>query len=121
MFELHQKSTDGPLTVVSTPYGDDVIVVSLVGELDRATVASAARAIEIGLQTLGRLVVVDLQELEFMDSSGVALLVELNASKRSDGRLRVVPSSALGVSRILAVTGVGEMLKFVSERPTPVA
>jgi len=115
MFELHQKVHDGPLSVRSTPYGDGVVVVSLIGELDRSNVASAATVIETVLQKPVELVVVDLQELDFLDSSGVALLADLNEQKRSHGRLRIVPSKSLGVTRILAATGMDAMLKMVQD------
>jgi anti-sigma B factor antagonist len=115
VFDLHQKVIDGPLTVCSTPYGDGVIVVSLIGELDNANVATAARAIDDALNTDDLIVVIDLQELEFLDSSGIALLSDLHAEKRDNGRIRVVPSRSLGVTRILAATGLDGMLKIVQD------
>jgi anti-sigma B factor antagonist len=115
MFDLHQKVIDGPLTVCSTPYGDGVIVVSLIGELDNANVATAAMTINDALDTDDLIVVIDLQELEFLDSSGIALLSDLHAEKRDNGRIRVVPSQSLGVTRILAATGLDGMLKIVQD------
>ena len=115
MFELHPKTVDGPLSVVSTPYGNEVIVVALAGELDRANVLSAAKAIDSALSADGKIVVVDLQELEFLDSSGVAMLAELTEPERSNGRLRIVPSRSLGVARILAATGMNVRLKMVQD------
>jgi anti-anti-sigma factor len=106
MSEQNQKSRSGPLAVTTAAYGDGIVVISLAGELDRATVSHAEAAIERGLRVGGTLVV-DLEELEFMDSSGVALLARLS---NGDGRLRVISSRSLGVTRILAVTGLDELL-----------
>jgi anti-sigma B factor antagonist len=115
MFELHQKVLDGPLTVRSTPYGDGVVIVSLVGELDGSTVASAATVIEAALDRPEMLVVLDLEDLDFLDSAGVALLLDLNEEKWSRGRTRVVPSRSLAVTRILAATGLDGLLKIVQD------
>jgi anti-sigma B factor antagonist len=112
MFENHRNVVDGPLAVRSFPEGEEVFVV-LIGELDRSNVNSAATVIEEVLAVGATPVVVDLQELEFLDSSGVALLAELDRAKSSRGRLRVVPSRSLGVSRILASTGLDGMLTMV--------
>jgi anti-anti-sigma factor len=115
VFDLHQKVTGGPLTVRSTPYGDWVIVVSLIGELDNSNVACAARAVNHALASEDMIVVIDLQELEFLDSSGIALLSNLHTEKRANSRIRVVPSCSLGVTRILAATGLDGMLKIVQD------
>jgi anti-anti-sigma factor len=112
VFELHQKVYDGPLAVSSTPYGEGVVVVSLGGELDRSNVATAASVIEAVFEKADLLVVIDLQELDFLDSSGVALLADLNG-QRGSGHLRIVPSKSLGVARILAATGMDTMLRMV--------
>ena len=115
MFELHQKVIDGPLAVRSTPYGDWSIVVSLAGELDGSTVATAARAIKSALSADELIVVIDLQELEFLDSSGVALLCGLYEEMSDSARIRVVPSRSLGVTQILTATGLDTMLKVVRD------
>jgi stage II sporulation protein AA (anti-sigma F factor antagonist) len=115
MFELHQKVLDGPLTVRSTPYGDGVVIVSLDGELDGSTVASAATVIEAALHRPEMLVVLDLEGLHFLDSAGVALLLNLNEEKWSQGRIRVVPSRSPGVTRILAATGLDALLTIVQD------
>lgn len=60
-------------------------------------------------------VVVDLQELDFMDSSGIALMVHLSEHPEAS-RLRVLPSKSEGVTRIASITGVDSMLTH--ENPT---
>jgi anti-sigma B factor antagonist len=108
---------DGPLSVAWNRYGNDVIAVSLAGELDRSNVASAHKVLaEVTDEGTGELLVVDLSGLEFIDSSGIALLVSLAELDRD--ALRVVPSPALAVSRVLRLTGVDSMLTMARERPT---
>jgi anti-anti-sigma factor len=108
VFENHRSIVDGPLAVRSFPEGEGTVVV-LIGELDRSNVASAELIIDDVLGG-GAPVVVDLQELEFLDSSGIALLTRLNQAPGDRGRVRIVPSRSLGVTRIMAATGLDAML-----------
>jgi anti-sigma B factor antagonist len=113
MFENYRAVIDGPLSIRTFPDGDEIVVV-LVGELDRSNVSSAASVIDGVVPRGDGPLVIDLQELEFLDSSGVALLSRLHGAKRSRDRMRVVPSRSLGVSRILARTGLDTMLTVTS-------
>lgn len=109
MFEKHRHVVDGSLAIRSFPQDGETVVV-LTGELDRSNVLSAAEVIEALLGSSEEPVVIDLQELDFLDSSGVALLARLNGEERNRDRLRVVPSRSPGVSRILACTGLDAKL-----------
>ena len=79
------------------------IDLSVVGELDsemRRAEATDAERIEL-----------DLDRLEFLDASGVRLLLRLYQRSRGDSqRLRIRPASSPQVRRVLEVTGVGELL-----------
>ena len=56
-------------------------------------------------------IVLDLGELEFMDASGVRLLLQLSARSESNGnRLRIIGSRAPQVRRVLELTGAGDAL-----------
>jgi anti-anti-sigma factor len=111
-----QKIVDGPLTVSSTQYGADVIVVSLAGELDLANVSTAEKLLSAAVLAHPDLVVIDLSELEFLDSSAIALLVSLSEIPGSDTSLRIVPSPSLAVTRMLDATEIGSMIKIASDR-----
>jgi len=87
------------------------VVVIPAGELDLSTVPQLSRAIaaEDGYETL----VIDLRELDFMDSSGVRLLVAEQERAADEGHaLRIVRGSA-EVERVLRVTRLDERLPFV--------
>jgi anti-anti-sigma factor len=60
------------------------LVVRLVGELDRASVPALERELQLALATDAEAVVVDLEGLEFIDSSGVQCLIRL--VRGPDGR-----------------------------------
>jgi anti-sigma B factor antagonist len=115
MQPLTRELRDGLLSVVSTHYGDEVTIVSLVGELDLAVASTAAAAIEDALADKARRLVLDLQGLEFLDTSGIAMLSRVAAKEVSEGDVLVIPSDSPGVSRILTVTGVDSLLRFTAE------
>jgi anti-sigma B factor antagonist len=82
----------------------DVIVARLTGELDIAGAPSTGNQIEEAVPTSARGLVVDMSELEFIDSSGVAMLfglVRRLSSRRQE--LRVVALAGRPVARVLEI------------------
>jgi anti-sigma B factor antagonist len=86
------------------------------GELDLATAPEFEAAI-VGALEAGRRVVVDLRELEFMDSSGVRVLITAHAKAGEDSdRLTLVrPAPGGSVERILEIAGIDQALRMVDE------
>lgn len=108
---------DGPLFVTWNRYGHDVVVVALAGELDGSNVGTARGTIaDVTSDDEEEILVVDLSALEFIDSAGIALLVSLAEFGGDGANLRIVPSDALSVSRIMRMTGVDAMLQMAGER-----
>jgi anti-sigma B factor antagonist len=105
---------DGPLTIERTRYGDDVLAFSLSGELDLAVVGAARRLIEPAFAERGAMVIIDLTELEFIDSSGVALLYALAKAHPDPEALRLLRSRHDAVNRMLDMTAVDSVVRTVS-------
>jgi anti-anti-sigma factor len=95
---------------------DDRLVVAARGELDLATAPEFEDAIA-GAISAGRHVVLDLRALEFMDSSGVRVLVTAHTGAlEAGGRLSVAPGAADGpIARILGVSGLDSVLELVAD------
>jgi anti-sigma B factor antagonist len=88
----------------------DAVVVAPHGELDLATVGGLRD--ELAHQAGAALLVLDLRGLSFMDSSGLALVVEQQRRAEAEGGdFRVVPGSGL-VRRLFEVTGVVRHLRW---------
>ncbi len=84
--------------------GDDVVVVRLTGELDIAGAKAVGRRIAEAVPSSARGVVVDMAELEFIDSSGISMLFGLArrvGSRRQE--LRVVAPAGTSVARVLQI------------------
>jgi anti-anti-sigma factor len=108
-----------PLTDDFEPFRIDVeparesVRVAPVGELDIATVgkleAEVVRLRETGFEQI----ILDLRGVRFLDSTGLRLVLELDAAARADGHeLRVIRGADV-VHRIFEVTQVVERLNFV--------
>jgi anti-anti-sigma factor len=101
---------------IATAERNGRLVVVPRGELDLATSPELEDLVLDGL-TGGKAVTLDLRELQFMDSSGVRVLIAAHA-KASDGGLDlelVRPARGGPVDRILEISGVEDALGMVDE------
>ncbi|HEX5928934.1 MAG TPA: STAS domain-containing protein [Solirubrobacterales bacterium] len=100
--------SDGTLALRIADDGTECMIV-LRGELDLANAGTAETALETALAS-GMPVVLDMRALEFIDSTGIALLVRAIQGDGSAGRLSFVPSEFDAVNKVLALTGVDERM-----------
>ncbi len=90
---------------------------ALGGELDMANAATLTHELETLEATAGsEPITIDLRELEFIDSTGIAVLVAAHRRANAEGenRLRFIRSQATGVQRVMDVTGLEKELPFVA-------
>jgi anti-anti-sigma factor len=83
---------------------DDIVIATVSGELDLAGAPSTGESIGEAVPTSARTLVVDFTNLEFIDSSGIAML--FNLARRLGARrqgLRVVARGGGPVSRVLEI------------------
>ncbi len=88
---------------LSTRGGDGQVVVELRGELDVAEAAHAAASLAV-VAASGREVILDLEGLEFIDSSGLAALASARQHARRAGSDLLLAAPQPQVLRMLAVT-----------------
>ena len=85
-------------------------VISVSGELDLAS----SPALEVELERLAAgsapLVIVDLRELEFMDSTGLSVLVRAHQRAQESGQRFGLVNGSHQVKRLLSLTGVADRL-----------
>jgi anti-anti-sigma factor len=87
---------------------DDVVLARLTGELDISVADKTGQAIADAVPSSALGVVVDMGELEFMDSSGVSMLFSLARQVGSHRQqLRVVAPPGRPVSRVLEIVEFG--------------
>jgi len=100
----------------------EVIHVRPVGELDLTTVGTLESQVGELLDAGFRALVLDLRELTFMDSTGVRMILDLDALARREELQLTLIEGPKAVQRVLAVCGVADRLPFGARQPsTPVA
>jgi anti-anti-sigma factor len=93
---------------------EDRVVLELHGELD--LVGAPVLGTKIGRAELDerRILVLDLEDLEFIDSAGLRVILAANERARERGdEFAVTPGSAQ-VKRLLAIAGVSEHLPTIA-------
>jgi anti-sigma B factor antagonist len=87
--------------------------IRVLGEMDLSVIGLVDREVRRAESTDAEGIVLDLEGLEFMDVSGIRLLLDASERSRSNGgRLRITRASSPQVQRVLELTGVGELLPF---------
>jgi anti-sigma B factor antagonist len=94
--------------------GDPEGVVRPTGELDIATAPELERVL-LDDRVAGDVVVLDLAGLEFMDSTGLRVIVRAAEAARRDGWELRLRSARPEVQRIFDLTGVLEALQFETD------
>src|ERR1700761_2483013 len=89
----------------------DRVVLSLAGELDMANAPLLARAIEAPELNDTETVVLDLQGLTFLDSTGLRIILSAREQCWRRGQEFAVTPGSQQVQRLLSITGVGEHLR----------
>jgi anti-anti-sigma factor len=99
------------------PLAGGAVCVALRGELDfehAYTFDEELRRVERGRP---HCLVLDLRGLSFLDSCGLARLLAARKRARRDRRRLLLVRGGAAVSRLLAITAVGEHFETVSEVP----
>ena len=103
-------------TTALTSAGDALI--SLTGELDLSGAGPLEEEIDRVVEADGiRKVVLDLRELEFMDSSGLRMVALAARRLSADDRSLVLVRGRDAVQRVFAITRMEDHLTFVDEPP----
>ncbi|MGW5671303.1 STAS domain-containing protein [Micromonospora sp. NPDC003776] len=91
----------------------------LVGELDMSTVPQLNDALDRLAAEGQRRFLIDLTDLTFCDSTGIAAFVRGdNRAAAAGGWLRVTGATGR-VARVLEVTGLGDVLRYDADTPDP--
>ena len=113
-------STAEPLLIRRSREGGVVRLVP-VGELDLATAPILERAFDEAFgDDRAVMIVVDLTELAFMDSTGLHLLLQMTEACEEADRLRVVNGSG-AIVQLLDISGVRDLLPIIPHDRDPLA
>jgi anti-sigma B factor antagonist len=93
---------------------DDRVVLGLHGELDLAGAPRLQSEIETcGADSVG-ILVLDLRNLQFIDSAGLRVILAAHESSRQHKREFALTRGPQQVQRLLSIAGVDEYLRIIS-------
>lgn len=96
---------------ISTVAHNGAVVLIVSGEVDLASAPELDHALTALGNDDGKPIVIDLDQVTFMDSTGLNVLIK-HTQARQDGRMRVSHGSKQ-VRRLFEISGVAEHLNFV--------
>jgi anti-sigma B factor antagonist len=110
-----------PFEATAAKLDDGVQVVAVRGELDLGSAPDLEPALEQAMAAGDPSVLIDLTECEFIDSTGIALIVRawqrIDASAEGDGAGRlVICSDNAQVRRVLEITGLEHSISIHETR-----
>jgi anti-sigma B factor antagonist len=102
------------LTFVDTAGGERVACIE--GEVDMASAPAIQQAVAA---TPGGAVALDMADVEFIDSAGIRMLIELaRSTDDSNAPLRLIAPEGSVVRRMVELTGIGQLFSL-ADRPGP--
>ncbi len=93
--------------------GAEALVIEVSGELDLASSPELERELERGTASEAPLLIIDLRKLEFMDSTGLSVVVRAHQRATQGGKRFAIVKGPQQVQRLLSLTGVAERLTVV--------
>ena len=91
---------------------DGAYCLRFAGELDIGSLPDAESAAAAAFEEDWERLVVDLEELQFMDSSGLRFVTELHSRCRSADRALSIKPGPQAVQRVFEITGLDAWLPF---------
>ncbi len=95
---------------VSSEQSGDAAVVRVEGELDLHTAPTLQAEIDSALEAKPTLVVIDLSGVDFMDSTGLSVVVATVAAMREHGGEVRVVTGAEKITKVFTLTGVDQQV-----------
>jgi anti-sigma B factor antagonist len=103
-----------PFSVLVSTDGDRATV-ALRGELDLSGVDRARQAIEEAEAHEAPLLVLDLSELDFIDSTGLEVVLRAARRAHDDGRRLIVQRPSRYIKRLFELTAIDQSLDIVDD------
>lgn len=91
----------------------EATVIAVSGELDLASSPALQEELDRAGASNARLLIIDLRELDFMDSTGLSVLVRAHQRAEEHGRRLAMVRGPQQVQRLLNLTGVADRLTMV--------
>jgi anti-anti-sigma factor len=98
---------------IATRSEQDRVVIALHGELDLVGAPLLQGEIETDVVEAAPLIVLDLEDLQFIDSSGLRVILSAHERARERGQAFALTRGSHQVQRLLAIAGVSGHLRII--------
>lgn len=88
-------------------------MIAVSGELDLASSPALQEEIDRVASSDSKMLIIDLRKLDFMDSTGLSVLVRAHQRAEEQGRQLAMVKGPQQVQRLLSLTGVADRLTLV--------
>lgn len=92
---------------------DGATVIAVSGELDLASSPALQEELDRVAESDSEVLIIDLRELDFMDSTGLSVLVRAHQRAEEQGRELAMVKGSQQVQRLLSLTGVADRLRLL--------
>ena len=99
---------------------DEAVVLSVSGEIDLVTAPQLGESINAAMRQEPVILVIDLSEVDFLGSAGMAVLVGCNQQAQGRTRVRVVAAGDV-TFRPMELTGVSDQISIFPTRDEALA
>jgi anti-anti-sigma factor len=100
---------------VSTRRNGTTLALRLAGELDISSAPEVEKALVDAERDRPEILVVDLRNLSFIDSTGLRIILSADARARGDGRRLMVVPGPERVHRVFLITLLDRRLEFLED------
>ena len=110
------------LATINVSHDGDIVIAALIGEVDPSNARTVRRELTASVPNAAMGVVLDLSEVQYLDSSGVQLIFEL--AERLEGRqqrLAVACPEGAPARRVLEIVALDETTPIAPTRDDAVA
>jgi anti-sigma B factor antagonist len=110
--EPFQEGVSPEILAIGTRRDRDEYIIELAGELDLCGVRRVSEVVASALDTDARGIVLDLRDLEFLDSTGVYTILKAQGLASAEQRSFSIIRGPRQVQRIFEISGVAGRLAF---------
>jgi anti-anti-sigma factor len=102
---------------LQTRHTGTVAVITVTGELDLASSPTLQTELDRVESRVGDPVIIDLSNLEFMDSTGLSVVVRAHQRAQRDGRRFALVKGSAQVQQLFALTGIAQRITLADTLP----
>ncbi|MCU1457660.1 MAG: anti-sigma-factor antagonist [Actinomycetia bacterium] len=100
-----------PFNCMITETSGGTVLVRVAGDVDMATGPTLAETLEQAFEIGGSVVIIDITNVHFMDSSGLTVLVQAQKRADTDSTLLILRGAQPRVTAVLELTGTASLFR----------